>query len=192
MRRKSAKVRPPCINFGSEKGRFSCVASRSACDSAGYLSRWVCQCPNQYLSVLDNTSAMGSRRTGTGFIFQHVVPELMKHREMLWFRIGAKGPPETMPAIDTKIYTRNRAFRLTYACKDGSTHWIRPWDEVAWREIKFDSPQAREVWLEEMLVSGADEEYATVLCSSRFHSMLGLIRKRKKARVAVSRSRSNG
>jgi len=65
-----------------------------------------------------------------------------------------------MYAVDFKIYTRNRPFRLVYAKKHGKTCLV-PWDMSEWKELTFDTEVEKESWFEGTLVTGADDEYVT-------------------------------
>jgi P4 family phage/plasmid primase-like protien len=60
-------------------------------------------------------------------------------------------------ALDTGIYTPNRAFRIAYAGKPGASSCLKPWDIDSWQEKTFDSIGYLEVYFEETLVCPGKE-----------------------------------
>ena len=91
------------------------------------------------------------------FIDKYVSPKIQVEPRLQWIAQYKKGPTVNY-AIDFKIYTKNRPFRVIYAKKHGKTSLV-PWDPV-WRDLTFTS---KEQWFESSLVTGGGAEHATMI-----------------------------
>ena len=80
----------------------------------------------------------------------------------MWPDIG--GDKCTTMGIDKAIYTRNRAFRLPYSCKnigeDGNG--LLPWDVDTWSTLRFTNNEEKNIYLERCLVAHNDVSSSAV------------------------------
>jgi hypothetical protein len=88
-----------------------------------------------------------------GWVAENVMPKVRNDPTLQWIAQYVRGPTVKY-AVDDAVYSRYRAWRVTYANKKGKTR-LTPWDVENWREIPLDEDDRRE-FIENTLCSQAD------------------------------------
>ena len=91
------------------------------------------------------------------FVETQILPAFRSQRVFMYVAEYKKGP-EVVCVVDNKVYTRNRAFRMPYASKEPGKPQLLPWDIKSWSPICFANDGYEEVWLEQSLLTGYDNE----------------------------------
>jgi hypothetical protein len=96
------------------------------------------------------------------FIAEHIMPKVRRDPKLRW-TAEYKNGPTIKYAVDDAVYSRYRAWRVTYASKSGTTA-LTPWNVEDWCALELGEGDRHE-FIENTLCSQACTEDVSVICS---------------------------
>ena len=98
------------------------------------------------------------------FVRDEIMPQIKRDHRFAW-TAHYKNGPAIKYAVDMAVYSKNRAWRITFARKEGKTCLV-PWDLEHWKELEFSALNYMQSWFEESLCSQPDESCDMFPCPS--------------------------
>jgi hypothetical protein len=99
--------------------------------------------------------------TMKNWIAEHVMPVVKKDPVYQWIAQYKRGPTVKY-AVDDAVYSRYRAWRVSFASKKGKTA-LTPWDVQRWEPLELSDQDARRDFIDETLCSEVDPDDRTVV-----------------------------